>query len=168
MVRHLVGDESLVRWFLDNGADPNVHGSKNECPLDTAAAGCHFGSVQLLLEHGAKLDHSNALHAAAVSREDDSACIQMMVYLLDHGADINALEHQGNPQYRERRKGHAFGTALHSAAQKGKKERVRFLLEKGADPSVLNSKGIDVAGWVTENDEERVAELLNKYEADLK
>lgn len=163
-----MGKESLVKWFLEHGADPNSHGSKNECPLDTAASGCYLGSVKLLLEHGAKLDDSNALHAVAGSREDDSACIEMMAYLLDQGADINALEHQGNPEYRERRKGQAFGTALHRAAQKGKKERVRFLLERGADPSALNSQGIDVAGWVTENDEEGVADLLNNLEGNTK
>lgn len=99
----------------------------------------------------------------AGSPEDDSACIEMMAYLLDQGADINALEHQGNPEYRERRKGQAVGTALHRAAQKEKKERVRFLLERGADPSALNSLGIDVAGWVTKNDEEGIADLLNNY-----
>lgn len=158
-----MGKESLVKWFLEHGADPNSHGSKNECPLDTAASGCHLGSVKLLLEYGAKLDDSNALHAVAGSREDDSPCLEMMAFLLDHGADINALEHQGNPEYKERRKGQAFGTALHRAAQKGKKERVRFLLERGADPSALNSQGIDVAGWVTENDEEGIADLLKSF-----
>lgn len=158
-----MGKESLVKWFLEHGADPNSHGSKNECPLDTAASGCHLGSVKLLLEYGAKLNDSNALHAVAGSREDDSPCLEMMAFLLDHGADINALEHQGNPEYKERRKGQAFSTALHRAAQKGKKERVRFLLERGADPSALNSQGIDVAGWVTENDEEGIADLLKSF-----
>ena len=54
------------------------------------------------VEHGAKVDHSNALHATAGSREDDLAYIDLMTHLLDHCADINALGHHGNPEYKER------------------------------------------------------------------
>lgn len=138
-----MGNESLVKWFLEHGADPNIHGAKNECPLDVTAYECNCAVVELLLQHGATIKDSNALHAAAKSREDDSACILMITYLLDHGADINALEDQGSRQYTKRMDNQESGTALHCAVRARKKECVRFLLECGANPRVLDTAGFD-------------------------
>lgn len=92
-----MSNESLVKWFLDHGADPNIHGAKNECPLDTAANSGNIAVIDLLLAHGAKLECSNALHAIARTRNEDSRCIAVMAHLLDRGADVNALEHHFNP-----------------------------------------------------------------------
>lgn len=156
-------NESLVKWFLDHGSDPNVHNAKDECPLDVAARICNIPVVELLLQRGAKIECSSALHAAARTGRADSEAFPVMAYLLDHGADINALEHQGSPEYFERMKmerRHAFGTALHSATFSRKKERVRFLLERGADRDVLNTQGGTVAGSIREDDEESGIDAL--------
>lgn len=163
-----MGDERLLRWFLEHGADPNLHGPKNECALDTASNGLHIGAVELLLRHGAKLERSNALHAVAGTRRSaDVDCIPMLAYLLDHGAEINALEHKFDPEYFDRIKTHpwrASGTALHRAAFRGKMETVKFLLERGADPKVKNTLGWMASGAVNEYDESGLEELLKHHE----
>ena len=159
-------NESLVKWFLDHGADPNIHGAKDECPLCTAASVGNIAVVDLLLQHGAKIDYSNALQGVAGARKEDSECIPMMAYLLDHGANVNALEHQSNPEYFERMKSHpriSIGTALHCAAYRGSKERVQFLLDRGADPQVRDSRNFTAADSVNEYDEMGIAELLETW-----
>lgn len=128
--------------------------------------GATFAVVDLLLQYGAKIEQSKALHVAAPSRKDDSECIPMMEYLLDHGADINALKHQSNPEYLERMKTNkrlAFGNPLHCAAKCGKKKRVKFLLERGADQGVRNTKGWTPADWVNEDDETGISEPPENY-----
>ncbi|KAA6410228.1 MAG: hypothetical protein FRX48_05649 [Lasallia pustulata] len=146
--------------------DPNIHGAKNECPLNTAANVGNFAVVDLLLQHGAKIGYNNALHAVAGACKGDSECIPMMAYLLDHGANVNALERQSNPEYCERMKSHpsiSMETALHCAAYRGSKERVQFLLDRGADPQLRDSPNFTAADSVNEYDETGIAELLENW-----
>lgn len=139
-----MSDEALVKWFLEHGADPNIHSDRDGVsPLDIAASISTTAVIALFLEHGARVENSNALHAAARGRSG----IPMMGYLLDQGVDINALEHQHNPEYFERRKHFGFGTALHCAAQRGSKERIQYLLERGADREIKNTIGYTPAQW---------------------
>jgi ankyrin repeat protein len=51
----------------------------------------------------------------------------MIKLLIERGASINIQDESGN-------------TALHYAAANGKKDAVKFLLDKGADPSIVNIK----------------------------
>ncbi|KAI9800272.1 MAG: hypothetical protein M1833_003386 [Piccolia ochrophora] len=99
--------------------------------------------VGLLLDRGADLGQSNALHAAA-KRADG---IPMMAYLLDRGFDINALEHQANPTYFETFKQLGHKTALQIVARKGRIGHVRFLLDRGADRTIKDSRGCTAADW---------------------
>lgn len=159
-----MSNEPLVKWFLDHGADPNIHGAKNECPLDTAANLGNIAVIDLLLAHGAKLECSNALHAIARTRSEDSECIAVMAHLLDRGADVNALEHHFNPEYFDQMKTHtriSLGTPLHNAAFRGGRERVQFLLDRGADPNVLNTHGFPASA--NEYDETGIEELLDTW-----
>lgn len=157
MSRLVVNHEALVKWFLDHGADPNLHGARNLSPLDTAAYSSTIAVIALLLEHGAKLQNSNALHAA--TRRPNG--IPMMAYLLDRGFDINAIEHQYSPEYFERMKVHGFGTALHSAVRKGKKDRIQFLLDRGADREIRSTGGKTPAQWAKRYQLDDCFEILN-------
>lgn len=156
-----------MRWFLEHGADPNIHGSKGECPLDVASSSLSLNAVELLLQYGAKIENSNALHAAAGARREDPRFILMMGYLLDRGADINALEYQANlepfQQKMRRNPTVALGTALHEAACRGHKDRIQFLLDRGADPTILDTHGNRAAIWTYEQNETGVEELMSNY-----
>jgi hypothetical protein len=78
--------------------------------------------------------------------------------MFQHGADPNAKVTGTNDwsfnvsrQYSTNGRspaGNEGSTALHTAAQAGRVDTVRYLLEKGADPNILDAKGkkaIDLA-----------------------
>ena len=125
--------ESLLQWFLDNGAPPNGLPSDPRSPIYWAAVlGSSPAIPSLLISHGATLKHTSALHAAAYRRGDD-ASIAMMECLLKAGIDINELQYEGwdklpRVAYRDE-----WGTALHTAAKIGSVPRARFLVENGVD-----------------------------------
>jgi len=76
----------------------------------------------------------------------------LMDLLLQHGADVNARV-TGTKTYSLRISRAPSATegmsALHVAAQRGRADLVRYLLEKGANPELVDSDGrkaIDLAG----------------------
>jgi ankyrin repeat protein len=89
--------------MLEHGADPNLAPSDPGSVLDMAAEIGTVAAVDLLLQHGAKLENSTPLHnaasmgphgAARLSRVLPSEYlaivgdrIPMMKYLLEHGVD---------------------------------------------------------------------------------
>ena len=61
----------------------------------------------------------------------------MIQYRLTAGARINALGNESNPECaRQALRRYRTGTAMHSTAERGNIEAVKFLPEYGADPMV--------------------------------
>ena len=120
----------MVRWFLDNGANPCLAWSRSSRRLvpdtgyllERAACSSSISTIDLLIEHGARIDKSFALHAAA-SKENN---IAMMEHLIELGADVN--------EYRESLYYASEGPPLRQAILSRCVENIRFLLDKGADP----------------------------------
>ncbi|ORY08986.1 hypothetical protein BCR34DRAFT_569028 [Clohesyomyces aquaticus] len=83
---------ALVDWHLSHAADPNFHTGSGGDPLARAAVNGMLGVVRALLEHGASLQNTEALVAAAANFDRSSEAIEIMEYLLDAGADINYVE----------------------------------------------------------------------------
>jgi uncharacterized protein len=96
-------DVPLMRLFLELGADPNLPNFNNTTPL-LAAAG--VGTAEPLEEAGEEIE---ALEAVKM--------------LLDLGADINAVDNNGD-------------TAMHGAAYNIYPQVVKLLADRGADPQV--------------------------------
>jgi ankyrin repeat protein len=116
----LVSRASLdfLSFLLSLGADPNISGGDTFPPLSWAAGLYDTrDSVELLLEHGARLNDSGALAAAAHGGKVDT-----VKYLLDHGADPNDGGTRPLPFF-----------PLHSAVEKGHQDIVKLLVECGVD-----------------------------------
>lgn len=140
----LVKNESLLKWFLSHGADPNLGPPLSPQPdsaplpdsgsaLNCAASVATPQVFDLLIRHGAKLANSQPLHMAAASPED-AGRIPMMEYLLSKGCDVNASD-------EEARGFHAVGPPLLYAIRQGQAEKVRWLLGHGADARVEGRGG---------------------------
>ncbi|OQE77848.1 hypothetical protein PENNAL_c0057G08404 [Penicillium nalgiovense] len=149
----------LLRWFLDHGANPNLGVQKtshdrcggpdtSSCAALEAAA-IHGGveAVCMLLDAGAKIQNGVPLHYAAgacppgtnphagrvvLSWEFDTSRIPVMELLVARGADVNQREESRHmvAQY-----------AIVHAVMAGAVERVKWLLEHGADPYKRGSWG---------------------------
>ena len=93
--------------------------------LDIAASKSSIAVIDLLLEHGATIENSLALHKAAGSGAGDER-VPIMAHLIALGYDANATD--------DIRKNHALGTPLHYAISARSLAKVEFLLQHGADP----------------------------------
>jgi ankyrin repeat protein len=147
------GDTSRVRTLLDG--DPGLlirHSHDGWTPLHLAA---HFGRVdtlRLLLECGADVHarssnpmNNTPLHAAAAGGKPET--VAAVAALLARKADPNARQHGG-------------WTALHSAAQSGRLDLARLLLDHGAEPNPRSDDGTTALEMAEEKGHREVAALL--------
>jgi uncharacterized protein len=125
----MVGDMELVKLLLAKGASPNVD---------------DMGLTAFLVAAGVGTGTRGGTGLAAQAAAGSPANLPLMALLLEHGADINT-QITGTKTYSMRiaraPSANEGMTALHWAALTGKTDVVRFLLEKGANPEVLDSDG---------------------------
>jgi ankyrin repeat protein len=146
---------ALLRWFLTHGANPNFgiqrlstsagatdQLSYESCAaLESASAKGDLEAVQMLFDAGAEIRYGYPLHYAAGAlpapgssvRPEvfDADRIPIMQLLIERGAAVN-------------QKGETELVAHHPimyAVMAGAVQRVRWLLERGADPEARGSWG---------------------------
>lgn len=135
-------NEAAVKWLLDHGASPNMGPcvvfqigrevvSDSGMALQLAACSSSISTLDLLLEHGAKLENSFPLHDAAGTGDER---IPMMAHLIELGVDVNGLD-TARVRYRS-------GTPLHCAVGGRHIGILRLLLENGADPNIEDVHGL--------------------------
>jgi hypothetical protein len=131
------GDIEVARLLLDKGADPNIS---------------DMGLTPFLLAAGVGPGSRGGTGLAAQGAVGGAANTALMDLLLAHGADINA-QVTGTKTYSMRvsraPSSNEGMTALHVAAQAGRTDLVRYLLEKGANAEIVNGDGrkaIDLVG----------------------
>ena len=132
----IAGDVELVRILLDKGADPNISA---------------MGVTPFLIAAGVGTGGRGTGLASATSTGFPPN-MAIMDLLIAHGADVNA-QVTGMLTYSlriSRAPSSTEGmTALHVAAQRGRADLVRYLLEKGAKTDLADSNGrkpIDLVG----------------------
>jgi len=135
-------DVTVMRMLLDNKADPTIASKDGTTPL-MMAAGVGWSDGQ---SHGATADAPEAIQIC-----------------LEHGADVNAVNADGN-------------TALHGASFRGAANVVELLVAKGARMDLKNKDGrmpinmaegmhIGPGGWV---EHEEIVALFRKLMAATK
>jgi uncharacterized protein len=131
LLRAIIGnDMEVVQLLLDKGASPNI----NAMGLTPFLVAAGVGGGQRGGPGG------------------NGAAFALLDVLLQHGADVNA-QVTGTKTYSMRiarsPSTNEGMTALHVAAQAGRTDLVRFLLEKGANPEISDINGrkpIDLVG----------------------
>jgi len=161
------GYTNAVGLLLDHGADVNARSDSRGTPLHEAAQQGRLAAVNLLLELGADVNarsnYNTPLSLAVRFRHKE-----IVMTLLDHGADARIVDHRGmslidelvdfqgpwTPTHREIaemvieagadvRKPNAEGrTPLHSAAGRGMVDVASFLITKGADINAKDASGM--------------------------
>ena len=118
---------SIVRALLDKGANVNATDQSIVKPIELAVTSGSIEVVDLLLKHGARVNLRPPwllLHRAA-----SQGRVKMMRFLMDQGADINALDPSGQT---------ALVCTVRFARQP---DAVRFLLDRHIDVNVKDSQG---------------------------
>lgn len=139
------GNLPLTSSLLGRGADP-----KNA--LLTALPKGGLKLVRLLLQHGADPNARDYYRKTPLILEAENwseANPSVLANLLDHGADINAVDDKG------------MGALLYAAGH-GNAIVAKLLIDKGADTNLKNSAGKSAWSLAAERNDQRMMDLLEK------
>lgn len=158
-------NEDIVKWHLENYADPNILSDRGFSALEAAAYRHSVNIVKLLVEYGAEVRPTTALHSAATNSAEYGGILypdrlEVMAFLLDHGADIDKLEPVIDTQGHPRPVDWGTGTALQRAVDSNAPDRVRFLLQRGANRFITGAMGFTPLEIAEKKNLPRIAEIL--------
>jgi ankyrin repeat protein len=143
----------LVSFLLSNGA--NIHAASNQgvTAIHNAAEACDPELVSFLLANGAnvharalrqnrrsdpKVEHNTPLHLAVTSARGawNGGTLEVVIALLDHGADIEAKDGDGKTPLLL-----AVSTEFNIGGRHRPDQVPNYLLERGADPHAVDNSG---------------------------
>ena len=158
--REVLDDEQLTRWFLAHGADPNASCEYGHTPLEIGCSYAPLHIIKLLIAHGGDVRQTNALHGAASGGRPGR--VEVLAYLLDCGAPINAIDREHHKLGFHYFSAMGLGTALHCAAQQGHVDEAAFLLERGANRDIKDTRGRTALELAEKYGREEVVKLLRE------
>jgi ankyrin repeat protein len=131
------GDAEVVRALLNKGANPNINA---------------MGLTPFLVAAGVGAGNRGGTGLAAQTSAGGPVNMELMELLLQRGADVNA-QVTGTFTYSMRvsraPSANEGKTALHVAAESGKTDLVRYLLNKGASTQIPDADGKKAIDLVT-------------------
>lgn len=113
------GKLPVIMCLVEYGADVNAVSDTGSTPVRSACFMTHLDIVSYLVENGADIQRGNYNGGTCLINSVQS--VQLCLYLLRHGATVNARDIQNK-------------TALHYAIQEHRFETTKLLLDHGADP----------------------------------
>lgn len=146
----------MTKWLLDRGADPNKRCEIDCTPLSYAVQLAPIRIIELMLSRGGDVQKGQLLQYAIFRTTDINDVISLLV---DKGAPLNDTMFQD---------GHtlmrfwpmSLGSPLHIAAELGKTDAIRHLIDLGADTSVKDAHGRTAAERALELNQMEVVRLL--------
>ena len=155
-------DLKLVQWFLSHGANVNLRQTAytSDTPLTYAVRFASVDIVKLLVTHGSKVTRGYPLHAVAESSLPGR--LEVLRFLLDHGARMDELQLAGNRRRFKLLSRIGLGTPLHAAVKEKKITVASILLDCGADRDIVDTKGQTPLDLAKERQLPRFIELLER------
>ncbi|KAL8798384.1 MAG: hypothetical protein Q9182_006706 [Xanthomendoza sp. 2 TL-2023] len=155
---HALHSVPLTRWLLDRGADPNAESRIKRTPLSRAVQERSLDMIRLLMEYGGpdSINHGFLLLCAIWRKLPDH--MQVLEYVLDEGAErhVNEASHSVYPDNCVL----PFQVPLQEAAGSGKLDAVKLLLARGADPRILDGRGLLAVDVAREKHHDEVVQYL--------
>jgi ankyrin repeat protein len=156
------GWHDLAMQMIDSGALINPSDKDNMSVLRVALAQLSWPSY--VIPHAKTLEFIKFLYAHNIDPQQAIDCCKKKTTVLILGAHstnleaieflyskhpntINSTDYKGN-------------TALHYAVENGEVGIVKFLVSKGADPSITNNKGKTVLDFTMKKGNEEIIEIL--------
>lgn len=146
---------ALAALLLSPATDVDARNAAGETALMYASLYGEIATMKLLLSRGAQVNHPGwtPLHYAAGAGQ-----LEAVKLLLEHHAYIDAPSANGT-------------TPAMMAARQQKPTVARYLVEQGADPSLVNEAGMDAARYLERHGDtehaawmrERAAEFRRRY-----
>ncbi len=155
--RFVLEDWEVTNWFLDHGADPNAGCRMDLTPMSFAVRKASLPTINLLFDRGGDVERGQLIHHAI---ERDENIIEVLDLLLQKGASVNAKMYENHQPSWNLQFFKGLGTALHGATDLGKTDIARYLLQKGADPSLQDSKGRTVLDCARHYNRPEIVALL--------
>nr|POF13108.1 putative ankyrin repeat protein [Quercus suber] len=134
-----VEDSALVSWFLERGASPNAQCALDLTPLSVAVEFSSLPIIRSLFDHGGSVLYGQLLHYAVRRDLPDQA--DVLDLILGKQPQINHVMYQEHPSSYFSQRMFGLGTPLHEAAERGKSDVVRKLVEAGSHPLIKDSCG---------------------------
>ncbi len=123
-----IGPAELVKFFLEQGAQPNARTLKGLTPLMIAASAGSAETAEALIAHGAQIDAVQTDGSNALLRTAADGNAPVLKVLLDHKCDFRS------------RNAHR-ATAVHLAAVGGHLQAAATLFDAGADVNASDAYG---------------------------
>lgn len=148
-------DVTAIKAVLAAGGDLSSINLDDE--LGNAAFFGHWKVVDFLIANGADVNYrqpetgETALHSS-LSKAGRPYYLYTVRLLVENGADVNAQTTPGRETGAFMRDVRTKGeTPLHRAAAYAEAETVRYLIEKGADPTLRDANGDSPLSWASEH-----------------
>jgi len=142
-------DKEMVIWLLDHGANPNSRCNWDCTPASLAMYTAPIETIEYLFQRGADPLYGELLQWAVIRNKPDG--LDVVRQIVEKGAPIDEIKYANDPKSYYLRKPFGLGTPLHRAAEDGKVDIVKYLLEMGADPLKLDSKGRTPRYWAEQS-----------------
>jgi ankyrin repeat protein len=135
------GSIPVFNWFVDNGADLNATCDGESCFGWAVRLNQKPDVIEWFISQGIDFESPDEYGVTPFTlAAADNPNPEILSVFLKHGVDINARNEEGNtPLYYVSRYSPFRGPAL--------KERIKLLLQYGADPDAKNSKGQKALPW---------------------